>query len=87
MAGAPKCTTDEIRQEIAKLEGSGLKCAAAYLRAELKRREGSATNAGRPIKGDDEQRKKWRESKRAYRRKKAAETPETPVKDESDWGA
>lgn len=69
----PKCTTDQIKLELSKLEGSGLVCAVIYLKAELKRREGSSLNTGRPVKDSTETRKKWREAKAVQRRNKRLE--------------
>jgi len=70
----PKCTIAQIQTEIAQLEGKGFHCAIEYLKAELDRRKGSATNQGRPATNDSPKHKKWREASKRYREKQ--EKPE-----------
>jgi hypothetical protein len=72
----PKCTTQQIESELTKLEGSGLTCAIAYLKAELARRKGSARNKGASVKHDDEKHKKWREASARYRDSKKKVKPD-----------
>jgi hypothetical protein len=72
----PKCTTQQIELELTKLEGSGLICAIAYLKAELARRKGSARNKGASVKHNDEKHKKWREASARYRGKKVETQPD-----------
>lgn len=69
----PKCTTIQIKSEIAALKMGGFRCAVYYLEAELRRRDRSGMNRGRPIKDDTEQRKRWREQKARQRAKPPTE--------------
>lgn len=71
----PKCTTDEIKLELSKLEGSGLVCAIAYLKAELARREGSSRNKGAKQQHDDPKHRSWREASKRYRAAKKKAEP------------
>lgn len=69
----PKCTTTQIEAELVKLAGSDFVCAVAYLRAELKRRKGSAKNAGRKAVNDTPKHAAWRKASRKYRSNKIRE--------------
>lgn len=65
----PKCTTSQIKSEIAALKMGGFRCAVYYLEAELRRRDRSGMNRGRPCLEATEQRKRWREQKARQRAK------------------
>lgn len=65
----PKCTTSQIKSEIAVLKQGGFRCAVYYLEAELRRRDRSGMNRGRPCLEATEQRKRWREQKARQRAK------------------
>jgi hypothetical protein len=69
----PKCATNEIRAELAALKQGGFRCAVYYLEAELRRRDRSAVNRGRPCLADSETRKAWRERKARQRASKREE--------------
>ncbi len=69
----PKFTASEIKAEIAKLEGSGFNGAVYYLKAELKRRQASSINAGRPITKDTRRNQTMREASQRYREKQKGE--------------
>lgn len=66
----PKCNTDEIKAELAKLEQGGFRCAVYYLKAELKRREASGVNTGRPITKDTPRNVAMRKASAEYRERK-----------------
>ena len=66
----PKFTTDEIKADIAALETGGFRCAIYYLKAEVKRRDGSALNAGRTITNDTPRHAQMRAAAAKYRKSK-----------------
>lgn len=65
----PKHSISQIKAEIAVLKQGGFNCAVYYLEAELRRRERSGINRGRPCLADSETRRAWREQKARQRAK------------------
>ena len=66
----PKFTIQQIKNEMVALEQGGFKAAVHYLNHELKRRKGSARNAGKPVQYDTPRHIANREAARRYRRNK-----------------
>ncbi len=66
----PKFTNDEIKADIAKLETGGFRCAVYYLKSELRRRQASEINRGRPITKETRRAEIQRKASAAYRERK-----------------
>lgn len=66
----PKFTTEQVRADITALEPAGFKCAVYYLKAELRRRNASSINKGRPATMDTPRHQQMRRASAAYRERK-----------------
>jgi hypothetical protein len=75
-------STEQLNRELSQLKQAGFAGAVYAIGLELKRRAGSAFNAGKKPLYDDPKHIAWRKASRAYRQRKTEQAGDTEIYDE-----